>query len=206
MNDLPILSPREISDLLHCLCPANGTALQQMRSKRNRCIALLMLDAGLRNSEVCNLEIRDIFWNGQVRETLEMRSEISKYNVGGRIPLSPGLRDALTAYAQAYGIIPADDPTAPLFFGVHRSAKLSTRQIHRMIAEAGREATGRKIWPHRLRHTFGDAIAQATDLPTTQALLRHKHLSSTEVYMHPDDARKASAITRLSHSRKEANS
>jgi len=49
------LSPKQIKELLDTLAPGNGSAYQKRCSIRNKCIALLMLDAGCRACELCSL-------------------------------------------------------------------------------------------------------------------------------------------------------
>ncbi len=59
------------------------------------------------------------------------------------------------------------------------------------------KAIGRHVHPHMLRHTYGDTLGMVTDVPTVQALMRHKHLSSTEKYQHVNGQRETAAIQKM---------
>lgn len=51
---------------------------------------------------------------------------------------------------------------------------------------------------HRLRHWYGSALVEAgVDLRTVQELMRHVHLTSTQIYTEVTDKRRAEGIERL---------
>jgi len=62
--------------------------------------------------------------------------------------------------------------------GGHMAASSVSAAISRAFQRAGVAGTG-----HRLRHTFGTAVyAQGKDIRATQDLLRHKWITTTQVY------------------------
>lgn len=62
--------------------------------------------------------------------------------------------------------------------GGHMAASPVSAAISRAFQRAGVAGTG-----HRLRHTFGTAVyAQGKDIRATQDLLRHKWITTTQVY------------------------
>lgn len=73
-----------------------------------------------------------------------------------------------------------------ILFLSSRHAPLNTRSVQR-IFEMFRNflKTGKKITPHKLRHSFATHLVnQGTDLRVVQELLGHKTLASTEKYTH----------------------
>lgn len=57
---------------------------------------------------------------------------------------------------------------------------------------------------HSLRHWFGTALVEAdVDLRTTQTLLRHQNLATTEIYTKVSDSRRTDGIGRLDPWRRE---
>ncbi|GAH73030.1 unnamed protein product [marine sediment metagenome] len=52
---------------------------------------------------------------------------------------------------------------------------------------------GRPVHPHILRHTFASRLMRTTNARIVQELLGHQHLSTTQIYTHPnqDDLKKA---------------
>ncbi|HJX61073.1 MAG TPA: site-specific integrase [Dehalococcoidia bacterium] len=188
------LSPKQIKELLDTLAPGNGSAYQRRCSIRNKAIALLMLDAGCRACELCYLTYLDAYWQGQVRETLDIRCEVAKYGVGGQIPISPRLHAALEDLRLAYHPNVAALDNRYLIYVHKASLPVSRRQVHRIIAEAGREALGQAVYPHMLRHTYADTMSAVCDAVTLKYLMRHKHLSSTDKYTHRNGQRMADAV------------
>lgn len=194
------LTKTDQSALLTALSPHTTTPHKHYTTDRNRLIALLMLDAGLRASELVHLQFANAYFANLPRSHLEIPDAIAKYNLGGSIPISPRLADALRTYAPTATMILArlPHPTHPLLFTTLRQTRLSRRTIHRIISHAGHKALGRPVFPHILRHTFIDTLRTVTDLPTVQLLARHKHLSSTQSYTHPTTAQAQDAIARMS--------
>jgi len=202
MNTIKTITTAQCHDLLTFLAAATGTPAKKRLGVRNLAITLLMLDAGLRENEVCLLLKADLYFQGIPRETIDVRPEIAKYKCGGQIPASRPLRTALTDYAYEWMIqsIPAGYDWA--FWGRDPATRLSTRQIRRFIHEAGRKALGIELNAHMLRHTFIDRLRRCTDLPTVQRLARHKDIRSTMIYTHPAQTELAAAIAAMDHDTK----
>jgi len=189
-----ILSTPEQDKLLDALSASPHSPHTWYTSRRNRLVGLLMLDAGLRASELIKLNVSDAYFDQAPRTHLEIPNSIAKYSVGGSIPISDRLNAALVAYAERAFDNRPPSPHHPLLFQHSTRRPLSRRTIHRIISDAGTQSLGRPVFPHMLRHTFIDRLRTVTDLPTVQLLARHKHLSSTQQYTHPTLAQTADAI------------
>ena len=83
-------------------------------------------------------------------------------------------------------ITPRPAPLLDSWFSKHGSFSLSARSIQRVVREAGlRAGIERKVCAQALRHTFAVAAAKSGMPPAElQRALGHKHLASTEVYVH----------------------
>lgn len=194
MDAYRCLQPPEVRALLAHLSPDHYTGYARHAAIRNLAIAQLMLEAGCRAHELTALLYTDAFWMGQLRTHLQIRDEVAKYHHGGTIPISQPLAAALQALHAEYHAQATDTDTRYLVYIDDPARPMSRRQIHRIIATAGAAALGRPVFPHMLRHTFGDSLSQVADTPTLQRLMRHLHLSSTEVYTHSTTKRQADAI------------
>ena len=75
-------------------------------------------------------------------------------------------------------------PDGWLFPGQHYLKPLSTRQLHRVVVEAGRAAgLDKRIGPHTLRHCFATHLLEdGVDVRVIQALLGHARLDTTAFY------------------------
>jgi len=63
---------------------------------------------------------------------------------------------------------------------------------------------GKKVTPHKLRHTFATRLHQEqVDIKTIQELLGHASIATTQIYTYVEDSQKREAVGRLgSRSRK----
>jgi len=191
----PTLSDDQVAELISYIRDLATPSNAPLRAKRDRVLILLMLDAGLRCSEAVQLPFRCAFWQGEVRPILEVPVEIAKYGIGGSIPISLELKDALVNFASKTREMPPEENDWPAISLFTYPRTIGRRQAARIVEDVCQAAIGIHVHPHMLRHTFGNRMRKLCDGPTLQNLMRHKNLSSTQVYMHPtiDDACKAMA-------------
>ena len=71
-----------------------------------------------------------------------------------------------------------------LFPGQHALKPISTRQLHRIVAEAAHAADiAKRVGPHTLRHSFATHLLEdGVDIRIIQALLGHAKLDNTAFY------------------------
>lgn len=187
------LTNQEQNQLLQELIINQGTNKQQRKGTRNICMALCMLDAGLRVGEVIKLRVSDLWFKDGPVISLLILSEKTKNEETRQIPisikLSESIKDMWRYYWQSFPM----SPNMFAFYQVDGSKPMTTRQVERIIRDAAMKAIGRPIHPHILRHTFATRLMRVTDMRTVQLLLGHKNLASTQVYLHPnsDDLKKA---------------
>lgn len=171
---------------------------------RNYAMALLMLDAGLRVGEVCRLSLSDLLTVSPSpdktneltytpKTSLLLSKLIAEKKCERLVPLSIRL---IKTTENLYSLIwsaTRSDLQSPAFFAENSTIPLTTRQVQRIIASASILAFGRSIHPHVLRHTFATRLMRVTSTSVVQQLLGHKHINSTQVYMHAngDDCKKA---------------
>jgi integrase/recombinase XerD len=72
-------------------------------------------------------------------------------------------------------------------------------RLNELLAELSRRAgLERIIHPHQLRHSFGTGLMEAGGtLDEAQVLLGHASITSTQVYLHPSQARLRAAVERV---------
>jgi integrase len=150
-------------------------------------ICLLALDAGLRVSEICALEWRDVDLAAGAliiqHNVFEGHSQTPKGTIG-RVAMTSALRDALERHRRHESIGPlvlyrrnprGDNPWRPFTRGS------ISQLLKRLQAKAGIRTSG----PHLLRHT---ALTRLSDLGASvyviQAVARHSDLQTTQAYLH----------------------
>ena len=148
--------------------------IQNTNNIKHRCIVSLLYSAGLRRSEVLNLEPADI---DSKRMVIKVRS--GKGNKDRFTILSEKLLKDLRGYFLEWR------PQRYLFEGP-KGAKYSAESIVKIVKEASVKAGIRKrVTPHMLRHSFATHLLESgTDLRYIQVLLGHKSTKTTEIYTH----------------------
>jgi site-specific recombinase XerD len=176
---------------------------------------------GLRASELVGATLGDIETDGQGDHWLKL---IGKGSRAGRVALPPLARAALDHYlvARALPVSAARwDPTTPLVGGLGQDMEAgitSTRLWHvlrRFFAQAGaliandHPAAAEKLLrasPHWMRHTHAThALARGAELTTVRDNLRHASISTTSIYLHGDDVKRARQLNSAFEARIESN-
>jgi site-specific recombinase XerD len=199
MTNTSSLSLDQAATLIKFLRDGASKPPIRIRNRRDEVLILLMMEAGLRVSEAVNLPYRCVFWQLQPRPVIDIPNTIAKYGEGGEVPISSALRSALVDYHRERIPIITDSLDWPVVSFFIQPRRLSRRQAARIVEDVCQSALGIHVHPHTLRHTFGNTMRRYCDIPTLQKLMRHKHLSSTQVYMHPttEDALRATSALDL---------
>lgn len=135
--------------------------------------------AGLRASEVAALKVRDVD-----SERMLLRVERGKGGQYRNAMLPAGLLPLLREWWKAGRQQGVMHPDGWLFPGQHYLKPLSTRQLHRIVVEAGQAARiDKRVGPHTLRHCFATHLLEdGVDVRVIQALLGHARLDTTAFY------------------------
>lgn len=191
------LTDEEQTKFLAHFYQENGTRITNELRVRDRLIVLLMLDAGLRVSEVVSLVISDLFTMNAPVNMITLRSTITKTKTERSIPVTLRLRDAITKMNLNTWQRWTYQPTWRAFADPATIKPLSARRIQQVTKRAGRLTIGRPVHPHMLRHTFATRLMRKCPLSVVQQLLGHKSLTSTQVYLHPNSQDLQTAIEAL---------
>lgn len=163
-----VLDNQEMQDIL--TQPDTTTIL----GRRDRTILMLIYSVGLRVSEVCSLQLKDI-------NRSDGRILIS--GKGGReryVPLDPIVDEAIQDY------LLSRTSEIPELFVSKKLGALTPRAIQFMVKKYAQKAQIDKVvTPHKLRHTCATHLLQeGAHLVSIQKLLGHKSLTTTQIYLH----------------------
>lgn len=146
---------------------------------RDRALILVLLDTGLRASELCALNMGDVDEKtGKVivKHGVEGGAKGSK---GRFVYLGKAARRALWRYLVTRE--DARDLTAPLFTARDRRMRRDT--LRQALGGLGEKAQVKRCHPHKFRHTFAITyLRSGGDVFTLQKLLGHSSLEMVQHY------------------------
>jgi site-specific recombinase XerD len=139
-------------------------------SIRNRALLGLMLDTGLRRSEVASLTLENTDLYNQ------LVTVVGKGDKQRRVPFSASVKVLLTEWIRVRGEEPGS-----LFWLASQSVRTVFRRIQ---ADVGLE----KFFPHLFRHQAATMMVRANlDVATVQRILGHADISTTLKYLSLSD-------------------
>ncbi len=184
----------EVTTLLGCPDPGTPSGL------RDRAILELLYSSGLRVSELCSLDLRDVdYSDGDVRVFGKRAKErqvpvgscalssLGEYLERGRSAL---LKKRAASKADLGADLEAATAGAPgqerAIFLNRSGTRLTPRSVARLVRRyVLMAALIRRCTPHTLRHTFATHLLErGADLRSVQELLGHESVSTTQIYTH----------------------
>lgn len=179
-QEIKWLTPEKVNKLLSDLYKPDRQG-QRKKSEfarlRDYTIAVVILNLGLRVSEICDLKWQDINFE---RELLLVKA--SKHNKSRYIPINQAVSDKLLDWHFA-----EKKHKSEYVFSSQKGEKLDPSAIQRVFSQFG-------YTPHQLRHTCLKSLADAGQpINVIQQYAGHNDISSTQIYIKAskDDLRKA---------------
>jgi integrase/recombinase XerD len=161
---------------------------KSINGKKTLIIVGIMLNTGLRASELCSLRACDM---PAVLGSLNVRVYKGKGNKDRTVPISQRLANAIAEYIEK--IRPKTLPRYVLRSDIRKKVFYSQagrpynrNGIYKMISRLGIKAgLAKKVYPHMLRHTRAtQAIIMGLDLARVKRLMGHSSLNVTSRYVH----------------------
>ncbi len=173
---------------------------------RDYAIVTLFLNCGMRLSELCGIDLKDL--DPEMR-SLRVIGKGSKERV---IYLNTACREALSDYLEGRSVNLNENQAAnPALFLSGRGNRISVKTVQWMVGKylkaAGLENRGYSV--HKLRHTAATLMYQSgnVDVRVLKDILGHEQLNTTQIYTHVSDAHMQAAMEQnpLSKIRNEKN-
>jgi type 1 fimbriae regulatory protein FimB len=154
---------------------------------RDLAMILLAFRHGMRASEVCGLELKDVdLKNGEItirRLKGSLKTTQPLADLQGQPLLSE--RRILRAWLTERGSHPSK-----YVFTSQKSGRVHRSQFYRIFSSAAEQAglPKDKRHPHSLKHSLAVLLVEAnTNLATVRVALGHKSIASTAIYAMPSD-------------------
>ena len=171
-----VLSEKEISLIIN--------AIQESSQfyQRDKAIIELLYSCGIRVTELCNLEMSNLFIDEDLIRVM------GKGNKERLLPLGIRSKKYLDDYIK-HSRNSHIKKSGSSFVFVSRNGNQLTRAMINIILNKWTQISGLKksVSPHKLRHSFATHLLEGgADLRFVQALLGHSDISTTQIYTHID--------------------
>ncbi len=178
-HEIEFLEGGEVKRLLDC---ANGNDLKALR---DRSILELLFSAGLRVSELTNINRNQVNLD---------RQEFSVKGKGDKIRIV-FVSDSAKSFLEKY-LSKRIDLDPALFIHVSKkktkqaageeNKRLTPRSIQRIVKfYAAKAGLVKDVHPHTLRHSFAtDLLSNGADIRSVQIMLGHSSITTTQIYTH----------------------
>ncbi|WP_413499687.1 tyrosine recombinase XerC [Buttiauxella gaviniae] len=146
---------------------------------RDRAMLEVMYGAGLRLSELVNMDCRHIdLTTGEVWV-------MGKGSKERRVPVGKSAVLWVEHWLDLRELFGPDDDA---LFLSKQGKRISTRNVQKRFSEWGiKQGVNSHVHPHKLRHSFATHMLESSgDLRGVQELLGHANLSTTQIYTHLD--------------------
>jgi integrase/recombinase XerD len=148
------------------LCQACHPSLEKL-------IIWILLDTGMRVSELCALNPTQILWQQKAIRVTGKGGPHGKKSKKRVIPMSRRVQTLLEHY-----------------FAINEKWPVGSRQVQKIVKKvANRTKLTQIVTPHVLRHTFATlALQKGISLAAVQKILGHDRLMTTAIYLNFTDA------------------
>lgn len=175
----------------------NETISQRWKRIRNICMAQMMLQAGLRISEVAALNLDDL--NLKYKRDEEVIVRQGKGNKFRAVPMNKDLLGAVKAWLEVRG---EDQDGSRAVFLSERKTRITDRGIRKVLAQYFRMADIPDASPHDLRHTCAkNMLDQGEPIHFVKHILGHEDINTTQRYLTPSKQDLRNAVESISTER-----
>jgi len=162
------------SELKEILYYVNGFDIEKPYELTKKLIILLLLDTGVRQSELLSIEINNIDFN---ENSIYLTS--TKTRLARTVFFTKLTKDLLIRY------VSIDPKRKFLLWNYISYERFNYRHLEWLMKKIRKDLSLKKLNARMFRHTMATALAEnGCDIYTIQKILGHTDISTTEIYLH----------------------
>jgi integrase/recombinase XerC len=152
--------------------------ISSTEKERDVLIFALLYGCGIRISELANLKVEDIEESSRF---LKIKGKGGKWR---KVPIPSEILPLIKNYLELREKMNPKEN----FLVINKYGKrLSERYIREIVRRYGAVKTGKRVWPHLLRHSYATHLLKnGADIRVIQELLGHSSINTTQKYIHAD--------------------
>lgn len=181
------LSKNDLDKLI--MAVTNGAGTDQMINyqkewkERDLAIVYMFILTGMRESALCEINIEDLNFENNTLEVIDKEHEKHTYVI------PTVLKELLEKWLIKRKELLNEEECDALFIS-NRRKRINQVSVQALIKKFAKEGLGYEVSPHRLRAAFCNIVFKEThDIRTTSKAMRHKNISTTEIYIENDEAK-----------------
>ena len=183
--DLPLpAKPKHLPEVLsieQARALLEQTFRETATDQRDRAILEVLYGCGLRVSELCGLDQREVYLDD---EMLRVFGKGSKERV---VPIMGSAASALGDYLVRWRPQLVGKRLSGAVFLNARGGRITRQSVHAICEKYGRLVGIEGLHPHTLRHSFATHMLEGgADLRIVQEILGHANIATTQLYTHID--------------------
>ena len=195
-KEIIYLDETEQSQFMNTVTSGNGLSPRkrvyyEKNQIRDICIIQILIDTGIRVSELVGLDIDDINFKNC---SLYVQRKTDK---AGIVYFSDQTKDIIQEYLDIRSQYHPDKEEKALILSSSTGARMTERTIERRVKDFAKAAgvpNADKITPHKLRSTYAmDMLRYTGSLALVQSQLGHENISTTQIYAQTEESKKAMA-------------
>lgn len=147
---------------------------------RNWCIIHLMLDAGLRSSEVINLRFCDLIFDKNIIQIYKSKRSRTRLVI-----LCPRIKANLLKYCVIHRNYTELPEKSYVFRQMKQSKPINYNVLKQLFARIRKKSEIDRLHPHLCRHTFATSYVKGGgNIEMLRLLLGHTDYKTTKMYLH----------------------
>lgn len=171
----------------------------ELNKERDACIASLILNSGLRVSEIVNLNLDDLDLNNKLLYVYRKGNNDETYKTP--VYFREQAKDELAIYTNLRQTRYRTPKREKALFialrnGESEGSRMTKRAIQAMIMKYAKRFGKPYLTVHKLRHSFATDYYLQNDIYKTKEQLGHASTETTEIYAHLTDKTMSEAIER----------
>lgn len=166
-----------------------GNSFTERVAVRQQAIIVVMLNTGVRVSELCDLLLKDLSLSERSGQLTIRWGKGDKYR---EIPLNKDARQAVRVW------LDTRKSESDYLFTTDKNGRMTRQLVSWHLDEIGK-AAGVKFSPHVLRHTFGKNMVDAkVSLDRVSMVMGHTGVDTTAIYTLPSQTDLAREVEKIS--------
>ncbi len=173
----PVLSVSEVDSILSKPDVENKLGL------RDKAILETFYACGVRESELINMKLSDMFWEEDIIRVFGKGSKERLVPIG-----SSAIKWIKEYLIKSRPLLEKKSKSESFLFLNQRGTRLSRMGVWKIVLRYVKEAEIKKeVHPHTFRHSFATHLLEGgADLRAVQEMLGHSDISTTQIYTHID--------------------